>query len=91
VVRQGHCIAVVVAFLIGSAAVLMAGASGVQEQASKKEEARCEGTITTNNPVPGSGGGPYTTNDLPGELYRRAHRTGAMRTSENSYSTHSGE
>jgi hypothetical protein len=66
VVRRGQLIALVVAFLIGSAAVLMAGASGVQAQASKKEEARCEGTITTKNPVPGSGGGPYTTNDLPG-------------------------
>jgi RTX calcium-binding nonapeptide repeat (4 copies) len=56
----------VVAFLIGCAVLLVAGASGVQAQDSKKEEARCEGTITTKNPVPGSGGGPYTTNDLPG-------------------------
>jgi hypothetical protein len=65
VVRQGRSIAVV-AFLIGCAVLLVAGASGVQAQDSKKEEARCEGTITTKNPVPGSGGGPYTTNDLPG-------------------------
>jgi hypothetical protein len=56
----------VVAFLIGCAVFLMAGASGVQAETSKKEQARCEGTITTKNPVPGSGGGPYTTNDLPG-------------------------
>ena len=66
-VRQGRSIALVVAFLIGCAVLLLvAGASGVQAQASKKEEARCEGTRTTKNPVPGSGGGPYTTNDIPG-------------------------
>ena len=65
-VRQGRSIALVVAFLIGCAVVLMAGASGVQAQDSNKEEARCEGTSTTKNPSVGSGGGPYTTNDLPG-------------------------
>jgi RTX calcium-binding nonapeptide repeat (4 copies) len=41
----------------------MAGASGVQAQASKKEESRCEGTRT----IKASGSGTiYTTNDLPG-------------------------
>jgi hypothetical protein len=39
VIRQGHLIAVV-AFLIGCAVLLVAGASGVQAQASKKEQAR---------------------------------------------------
>src|SRR5215217_6983000 len=48
VVRQGRTIAVVVAFLIGCAVFLMAGASGVQAQASNKEEARCEGTRKIN-------------------------------------------
>jgi Ca2+-binding RTX toxin-like protein len=62
VVRQGHCIALVVAFLIGCAVLLMGGASGVQAQASKKEEARCEGTRKTNVNLPGL----RTTNDLPG-------------------------
>src|SRR5918993_888764 len=66
VVRQGRSIALVVAFLIGCAVVLMAGASGVQAQDSNKEEARCEGTSTTKNPAVGTGGGAYTTNDLPG-------------------------
>src|SRR5215213_4893738 len=36
------------------------------EATEAEEEARCEGTGTTKNPVPGSGGGAYTTNDLPG-------------------------
>ena len=66
VVRRGHLIAVVGTFLIGCAVFLMAGASGVQAETSKKEEARCEGTSTTKNPIVGTGGGPYTTNDLPG-------------------------
>ena len=65
VTRQGHCLALVAAFLIGCAVLLMADASGVQAQASKKEEARCEGTKTyprkTDREV-------YTTNDLPGCL-----------------------
>ena len=65
-VRQGQLIAVVVAFLMGCTVVLMAGASGVQAQTSKNEEARCEGTSTTKNPAAGSGGGHYITNDLPG-------------------------
>ena len=61
-IRRVHLIAVV-ALLIGCAVVLMAGASGVQAQASKKEEARCEGTRTIKE----SGSGMiYTTNDLPG-------------------------
>jgi hypothetical protein len=62
VVRQGHLIAVVVAFLIGCAVVLMAGASGVQAEASKKEESRCEGTRKINVNLPAR----FTTNDLPG-------------------------
>jgi RTX calcium-binding nonapeptide repeat (4 copies) len=59
--RQGHLIAVVLAFLIGCAVVLMAGASGVQAEASKKEEARCDGTRTFKK-----WGEHFTTNDLPG-------------------------
>jgi hypothetical protein len=62
VVRQGHCIALVVAFLIGCAVVLMAGASGVQAQASNNEEARCEGTRKINVNLPPR----FTSNDLPG-------------------------
>src|SRR5215208_32817 len=63
VVRQGQLIALVVAFLIGCAVVLMAGASGVQAEASNKEEARCQGTRTIKD----SGSGEIlTTNDLPG-------------------------
>ena len=46
------------AFLIGCAVLLVAGASGVQAQASKKEEDRCEGTRTIKD--------SYITNDLPG-------------------------
>src|SRR5215203_6091962 len=62
VVRQGHCIALVVAFLMGCAVVLVAGASGVQAQASNKEEARCEGTRKINVNFPAR----FTSNDLPG-------------------------
>src|SRR5215203_5622221 len=62
VVRQGHLIALVVAFLIGGAVVLMAGASGVQAQASNKEEARCQGTRKINVNLPAR----FTSNDLPG-------------------------
>src|SRR5215218_6212021 len=62
VVRQGHCIALVVAFLMGCAVVLVAGASGVQAQASKNEEARCEGTRKINVNLPAR----FTSNDLPG-------------------------
>src|SRR5918998_2879516 len=60
--RQAHLIAVVLAFLIGCAVVLMAGASGVQAQASKKEEARCQGTRKINVNLPAR----FTSNDLPG-------------------------
>src|SRR5918995_2789406 len=69
VIRQRHFIAVVVAFLTGCAVVLMAGASGVQAETSKKEEARCEGTSTTKNPAVGTGGGP-----IPRTTYRAAQR-----------------
>jgi hypothetical protein len=54
--------ALVVAFLIGCAVVPMAGASGVQAQASNKEEARCEGTRKINVNLPAR----FTSNDLPG-------------------------
>jgi len=75
VVRQGHCIALVVAFLIGCAVVLMAGASGVQAEATNNEqgrspettaseEARCDGTRKINVNLPAR----FTTNDLPGCL-----------------------
>ena len=60
-IRRAHLIAVVLAFVIGCAVFLMAGALGVQAQASKKEEARCQGTrtITPKNDW------PVVTNDLP--------------------------
>ena len=64
VVRQGRSIALVAAFLIGCAVLLVAGASGVQAEASKKEEARCQGTRTIKPSY--TGGVPSTTNDLPG-------------------------
>src|SRR5215203_3526202 len=58
-----HLITLVVkAFLIGCAFLLMAGASGVQAQASKNEEARCEGTRKINVNLPAR----FTSNDLPG-------------------------
>src|ERR687897_890325 len=67
VIRQGRSLALVVAFLIGCAVVLMAGASEVQAQASKKEEAQCEGTRTLKKPTIGfEGHGFFTTNDLSG-------------------------
>jgi RTX calcium-binding nonapeptide repeat (4 copies) len=50
---------VVRAFLIGCAVLLVAGASGVQAETSKKEEARCEGTRTIKD-------GSRITNDIPG-------------------------
>jgi Ca2+-binding RTX toxin-like protein len=62
VVRQAHLIAVVLAFVIGCAVLLVAGASGVQAQDSKNEEARCEGTRKINVNLPAR----FTTNDLPG-------------------------
>ena len=55
-------VVVVRAFLIGCAVFLMAGASGVQAQASKNEEARCEGTRKINVNLPAR----FTSNDLPG-------------------------
>src|SRR5215203_3168557 len=64
VVRQGQLIALVVACVVGCAVLLVAGASGVQAEASKKEEARCQGTRTFKKSD--AGGGIYTTNDLPG-------------------------
>jgi Ca2+-binding RTX toxin-like protein len=64
VLRQGHLIALVVAFLIGCAVLLVAGASGVQAQDSKKEEARCQGTRTIK--LASLGGEIVTTNDIPG-------------------------
>jgi Ca2+-binding RTX toxin-like protein len=51
-----------VVFLIGCAVVLMAGASGVRAQASKKEETRCEGTRKINVNLPAR----FTSNDIPG-------------------------
>jgi Ca2+-binding RTX toxin-like protein len=62
VVRQGRNIALVGVLLIGCAVLLVAGASGVQAQASNKEETRCEGTQKTNVNLPVR----FTTNDLPG-------------------------
>jgi hypothetical protein len=74
VIRQAHLIALVVAFLIGCAVLLVAGATGVQAETSKKEEARCEGTRTIkvtwlqlqlqSEPIKQSV--VFTTNDLPG-------------------------
>src|SRR5215203_1386919 len=64
VVRQGQLIALVVACVVGCAVLLVAGASGVQAEASKKEEARCQGTRTFKKSD--AGGGIYITNDLPG-------------------------
>jgi hypothetical protein len=48
--------------VVGCAVLLVAGASGVQAQASKKEQARCEGTrtITPKYDV------PLVSNDIPG-------------------------
>ena len=71
--------AVVVTFLIGCAVLLMVGCAGTSSETSNKkeqgsspqatasEEARCQGTSTTKNPIPGEGAWqPFTTNDLPG-------------------------
>src|SRR5215218_9114149 len=75
VVRQGRCIALVVAFLIGCAVLLVAvGCAEVGSEApqkeqthspqatASKEEARCEGTRKINVNLPAR----FTTNDLPG-------------------------
>ena len=75
VVRQGHFIAVVGAFLMGCAVLVVAGCSGERSEASKQEEqghteataseeARCEGTRTfkpTKSSI-----FLMTTNDIPG-------------------------
>jgi Ca2+-binding RTX toxin-like protein len=66
-------------FLLGCAVLLLVlGCSGTSSETSDKkeqgsspqatasEEARCDKTGTTKNPSVGSGGGAYTTNDLPG-------------------------
>src|SRR5215207_333416 len=78
VLRQGRSIALVVAFLIGCAVLLLAvGCAGTSSETSTKkeqgsspeatasEEARCQGTRTIKSPK-GAGGGVFTTNDLPG-------------------------
>jgi Ca2+-binding RTX toxin-like protein len=54
VVRQGQLIALVAAFLIGCAVVLMAGASGVQAEASQQNKQKH--TEATNNEQGHSGG-----------------------------------
>ena len=72
VIRQSHFIAVVGAFLIGCAVLLLVGGcAGVRSQARKEEkghteataseEARCEGTRTYK-----VAGALTTTNDVPG-------------------------
>jgi hypothetical protein len=80
VVRQAHLLAVVVAFLVGCAVLLVAGASGVQAEDSKKEqgsspeataseEGRCGGTRTIlvkSWTIKGQVLVPYITNDVPG-------------------------
>ena len=80
-VRQGHCVALVVAFLIGCAFLLLAvGCAGTSSETSKKgeqgsspeatasEEARCEGTRTIKSPKGASGGSLLRT------TYRAAPR-----------------
>src|SRR5215218_3759544 len=75
VVRQGRCIALVVAFLIGCAVLLVAvGCAEVGSEApqkeqthspqatASKEEARCEGTRKINVNLATR----FTTNDMPG-------------------------
>ena len=76
--RQGRSIAVVGTFLIGCAVLLVVGCAATRSESSNKkehgsspeatasEEARCDKTGTTKNPQVGTGGGAYTTNDLPG-------------------------
>jgi hypothetical protein len=69
VVRQAHLIAVVGAVVTGCAVLLVAGASGVQAQDSKKVEARCEGTRTIlvkSWTTKGQVLVPYITNDVLG-------------------------
>jgi RTX calcium-binding nonapeptide repeat (4 copies) len=74
VIRQRHLIAVVGAFLMGCAVLLIVvGCAGVREQATEEqghteaiasEEARCEGTRTYKEKD--WEGAVMTTNDLPG-------------------------
>ena len=78
-IRQGHFMAVVRAFLFGCAVLLVVGCAGVRSEAPKEQEqgrspeataseqAQCEGTRTTELPrkAPASAT-PTTTNDLPG-------------------------
>lgn len=77
-VRQERLKALVVAFLIWCATVLVGGCAGVRSEAPKEQEqghtaeataseeqARCGGTRTIKSPK-GAGGGVFTTNDLPG-------------------------
>jgi hypothetical protein len=74
VIRQGHLIAVVGAFLIGCAVLVVAGCAGVRSQAPQEEEqghteataseeARCEGT---RKEYAFKWGWHMTTNDIPG-------------------------
>ncbi len=77
-VRQGHYMAVVVAFLIGCAVLLLAaGCSGTHSETSKKEqgrspeakaseEGRCEGTRTVVRHGVHQRREDFLTNDLPG-------------------------
>src|SRR5918994_8004895 len=86
VVRQAHLIAVVGVLLIGCAVVLVVGCAGARSgspqekqgqaeqtrsaEATASEEARCEGTRTTeDNPMGGEGStARVITNDIPGCL-----------------------
>ena len=78
-IRQAHFMAVVRAFLIGCAVLLIVvGCAGVGSEAPQKEqthspqatasgEARCQGTSTTKDPLGGEGATKrFTTNDIPG-------------------------
>ena len=76
--RQGHhiktrvLIAVVRAFLIGCAILLVVGGSGVQAQASKEGQGRSSGAGSEEDRCEATrfifmlGRGRYTTNDVPG-------------------------
>jgi hypothetical protein len=79
VIRQAHFMAVVSTFLIGCAVLLIVvGCAGVGSEAPQKEqthspqataseEARCQGTSTTKDPLGGEGATKrFTTNDIPG-------------------------
>ena len=71
VVRQGYLIALVGAFLMDCAVLLVVGCAGVRSEAPEEqvhteatasEEARCEGTRTIKR----KNWGLITTNDVPG-------------------------